>query len=91
MKELRQAGDRHRRFALAVKLVEARSENLQCAFQIGDIHRAAAVIDRAQIGEVGDGDLRRVDEPGQHRRRREHRDQTVPLHNVQDRCDLKMR
>jgi len=71
MLPLRQPGDRHRRLALAVKLKETRAEDLQRLFEVGNVHRPAAVIDRAQIGEIGGGDLRRVDEPGQHGRRGE--------------------
>ena len=69
-----QAGDRHRRLALAEELVEARPEQAERLLQVGDVHRPAAVGDRLQIGEVGAGDLRGVHEPGQHRRRGEERD-----------------
>src|SRR6266568_1237544 len=51
METLGKPGDRHRRLALAVKLIEPRSEEAERLFEIGDIHRPAAVIDRLQIGK----------------------------------------
>ena len=79
MQALRETGNCHRRFALAVELVEARPEYLQRALQISHIHRPTAVIDRAQVAEVRGADLGRVDESGQHRRGGEHGDLPVPL------------
>src|ERR671931_316840 len=43
-----QAGDGHRRLALAVELVEARAEELDRAQRIGDVHGRTAIDERAQ-------------------------------------------
>src|SRR5256714_14462923 len=64
MQALREPSDGHRRLALAVELVEPWPENAEGALQIGDVHRSAAVINRAQVRYVGSGDLRRMYEPG---------------------------
>src|SRR6202011_3088139 len=40
-----EAGNRHRRLALAIELVESRPEQLQRAFEIGHVHRTAAIED----------------------------------------------
>src|SRR6201986_747114 len=90
MQALREPSDGHRRLALAVELVESWPENVEGALQIGDVHRSAAVIDCAQVRYVGSGDLRRMYEPGQHRRCGEHRHARMPGDHVQNRCDIKM-
>src|SRR6516225_10439432 len=47
MQALREPSNGHRRLALAVELVEPRPKNVESALQIGDIHRPAAITDRA--------------------------------------------
>jgi len=84
-------GNRHRRLALPVELVEPRAKELQRPLEIGDIHRAAAIEDRSQTAQIGVADRRGVDEPRQHRRRREHRDPRMALQRVDDRIDVEMR
>jgi hypothetical protein len=86
-----QPGDRHRRLALPEQLVEPRPEQPQRLFEIGDVHRPAAVIDRLQIGDVGAGHLGCMHQPGQHRRRREERDARLRPDDVEDVADIEMR
>ena len=44
-----------------------------------------------RLRQIGRGDRRGMDQPGQHRRCREHRHPGVPLQRVEDRLDLEMR
>ncbi len=64
-------GDRHRRFALAVDLREARAQRRERRLAVGDVHRPAAVDDRLQPLQRRGGKRRRRDESLHHRRRRE--------------------
>ena len=67
----RERGDRHRRFALAVDLDEARAHRRQRAPDVLAVHRPAAVDDglEAVARRAAGGDV--VDEALHHRRRRE--------------------
>jgi len=91
MQPLVQPGDRHRRLALAEQLVEARPKQAERLFEIGDIHRPAAVIDRLQMAQIGARHLGRVGEPGQHGRRGEHRHPFVLPQRIEDRRHVEMR
>src|SRR5580693_7046497 len=86
-----EGGNRHRRLALSVELVEPRPEQLQSALEIGHVHWTAAIEDRPKVSQIGGGHRGRMDESGQHRRRREHRDPRMTLQRVEDRLDLEMR
>jgi hypothetical protein len=67
----RQAGDGHRRFALAVDLHQHIAEARQCRLTVGDVHRSAAIDDGLQAGQ---GIVVAVlDQALDHGRRGEHR------------------
>src|SRR5471032_2147949 len=63
---LREAGDRHRRLALAVDLREARAEEGERALQIRHINRPAAIDDGLEDRVVGGGESGAVDETRHH-------------------------
>ena len=52
--------------------------------------RRSNVKDRPQIAQIGGGDRRSVDKPGQHRRRGKHRNARMALQCIEDSVDVKM-
>ena len=71
--ELRQCGDRHGRFALAINLRETRPHHLQRALDVPQVHRAAAVDDGFQPVERWRVFARMGHHAMDHGRCREHR------------------
>ena len=71
------AGDGHRTFALPVKLCQLVAQHIERLFQVGHIHRRAAIDDGLQIAEVRPADARMIHETLHHGRRREQRQPPV--------------
>jgi hypothetical protein len=78
----RQAGDGHRRFALAVDLHHHIAEARQCRLAVGDVHRSAAIDDGL---EAGQGIVVAVlDQALDHGRRGEHRHAAMRAQQLED-------
>ena len=82
VQRLRQIGDGHRAFALRIDLQQARAEHVEPALDVRHIGRAAAIVDRLQVGEVGVRDRRAVHGAHQHGRRGEHRAAAIMLDQI---------
>ena len=80
----RERGNRHRALALSVDLGELGAEGRESAFHVGDVHGTAAIDDEVQVGGVGAGERRAVEQPHHHRRRREHAESGVLLDQVEN-------
>ena len=80
--DLRQAGDGHRALALTEELPQARAEGVERAPQVAHVHRAAAVVERAQTGGARLR-ARRLHEPRDHRGRGEHRHVRMALESLE--------
>ena len=67
---LPEARDAHRAFALAVELGEAGAERCEGGFDVGDVHRRAAIDEGLEAWERAEAPV--SDQPVQHGGRREH-------------------
>ena len=69
-----EAGDGHGALALAVEIVELGAQQRECALQIGEVHRGAAVDDGLEAARVGRTCAGVIDEARHHGGRSEHAD-----------------